>query len=74
MKNHMFKELVIPLSEYATVTVGANLYEAVWALEKAQADLDHTRYRHRAILVLDEKKNVVGKMSQLDVLRALEPK
>ena len=74
MKNYTVKELMIPLSEYATVTVGANLYEAVLALEKAQADFDHTRYRHRAILVLDEKENVVGKMSQLDVLRALEPK
>ena len=46
----MVKELMIPLSEYATVTVGANLHEAVLALEKAQADFDHTRYRHRAII------------------------
>lgn len=74
MRNYMIKELMIPLSEYATVTVGATLYEAVLELEKAQLDFDHTRYRHRAILVLDENKNVVGKMSQLDVLRALEPK
>lgn len=74
MKNYTVKELMIPLSEYATVNAGATLYEAVLALEKAQADFDHTRYRHRAILVLDDLGNVVGKMSQLDVLRALEPK
>ena len=37
MKNYMVKELMIPLSEYATVNVEANLYEAVLALEKAQA-------------------------------------
>ena len=74
MKNYTVKELMIPLSEYATVNMGATLYDAVLALEKAQAEFDHTRYRHRAILVLDDRGSVVGKMSQLDVLRALEPK
>ena len=74
MENYTVKELMIPLSEYATVTKGASLFEAVSALEKAQLDFDLTRYRHRAILILDEKGDVVGKMSQLDVLRALEPK
>jgi CBS domain-containing protein len=44
------------------------------ALEKAQAEFDQTRYRHRAILVLSKKGKVIGKISQLDVLRALEPK
>jgi CBS domain-containing protein len=63
VKNYTVKELMIPLSEYATVTVGATLYEAVLALEEAQLDFDLTRYRHRAILVLDERGDVVGKMS-----------
>ena len=74
VKSLLVKDLMVPLSEYATVNSGATLYEAVLALEEAQLDFDLTRYRHRAILVLDEKGNVVGKMSQLDVLRALEPK
>ena len=74
MKNYTVRELMIPLSEYATVGVGATLYEAVLALEEAQLDFDLTRYRHRAILVLDEQGKVAGKISQLDVLRALEPK
>lgn len=74
MKKYTVKELMIPLSEYATVPVGATLYEAVLALEKAQLEFDHSRYRHRAILVLDENGDVAGKMGQLDVLRALEPK
>jgi CBS domain-containing protein len=67
---------MVPLSEYATVTEDATLYDAVLALEKAQENFEdkHTRYRHRAILMLDKSGNVVGKLSQLDVLRALEPK
>lgn len=74
MENYTVKKLMIPLSEYATVTMEATLWDAVSALEKAQIDFDHTKYRHRAILVLDKSGDVVGKMSQLDVLRALEPK
>lgn len=43
-------------------------------LEKSQKRFDDERYRHRAILVLDNSGNVVGKLSQLDVLKALEPR
>ena len=76
MKSYTVKDLMVPLSEYATVSEDATLYEAVLSLEKAQENFEdkHTRYRHRAILVLDKKGNVVGKLSQLDVLKALEPK
>ncbi len=76
MKSYSVNELMVPLSEYATVSEDATLYEAVLALEEAQEKFEdkHTRYRHRAILILDKDKNVVGKLSQLDVLRALEPK
>ncbi len=66
--------LMVPLSEYATVSEEATLHEAVLALEKAQAEFDQNRYRHRAILVLAEDGRVVGKVGQLDILRALEPK
>jgi CBS domain-containing protein len=74
VKEYMVKDLMIPLSEYATVSEEATLSEAVMALEKAQKDFDSSRYRHRAILVLDKAGAVVGKLSQLDALRALEPK
>jgi CBS domain-containing protein len=68
------RDLLVPLSEYATVSQDATLYDAVMALEKAQLEFDSTRYRHRAILILNESGDVVGKVSQLDALRALEPK
>jgi CBS domain-containing protein len=76
VKSYSVKDLMVPLSEYATVTEDANLYEAVLALEEAQEKFEdkHTRYRHRGILILDKDGNVAGKLSQLDVLRALEPK
>lgn len=74
MKTYKIKDLMVPMSEYATVSEEATLYEAVLALEKAQEEFDHTRYRHRAVLISDRPGHVVGKLSQLDVLRALEPK
>ncbi len=64
---------MVPLAEYATVHQDATLYEAVMALEKAQAKFDQARYMHRAILVLDNDNRVVGKLSQIDVIRGLEP-
>ena len=68
------EELIVPLEEYATVGKDATLYDAVMALEKAQENFDKNRYLHRAILVLDEDGTVLGKVSQLDALQALEPK
>ena len=76
MKSYLVKDLMVPLEEYATVTEDATLFEAVLSLEEAQEQFEdrHTRYRHRAILILDKEGNVVGKLSQLDMIRALEPK
>jgi CBS domain-containing protein len=76
MKSYPVQDLMVPISEYATVTEEATLFEAVLSLEEAQENFEdkHTRYRHRAILILDKDGNVIGKLSQLDVLRALEPK
>ena len=74
MSVFLVKELMVPLSEYATVPEGSTLFDAVLALEKAQEEFDHTKYKHRGILILDKKKRVIGKLGQLDVLRALEPK
>jgi len=76
VKSFSVSDLMVPLSEYATVSEDATLYDAVLSLEKAQEKFEdkHTRYRHRAILVLDKDRKVIGKLSQLDVLRALEPK
>jgi CBS domain-containing protein len=71
--NYQVKDLMVPLSEYATVPMGSTLFEAVTALEKAQEEFDHTLYRHRAVLILDKNEHVVGKLTQMDVLRALEP-
>jgi CBS domain-containing protein len=74
MKTLSVRDLMIPLSEYALVSEKATLHEAVIALEQAQEKFDKTRYRHRAILVFGDNNQIVGKLSQLDILKSLEPK
>ncbi len=76
METIKVKDLMVPLEEYATVSVEATLFDAVIALEEAQEELDRSRYHylHRAVLVYDEQDNIVGKVSQLCVLQALEPR
>ncbi|MBW2216682.1 MAG: hypothetical protein JRF34_05745, partial [Deltaproteobacteria bacterium] len=65
MKTYTVKDLMVPLSEYATVLEDASLYEAVVALEKAQGEFNThlekapggfeiKRHPHRAILVLNK--------------------
>ncbi|MBN2123900.1 MAG: CBS domain-containing protein [Deltaproteobacteria bacterium] len=72
MKTIKVKEMMVPLAEYATVSEDATLFEAVMALEEAQKTFAQDRYRHRAVLVFDGNNRIVGKLSQLDVIRGLE--
>jgi CBS domain-containing protein len=74
VKDKKVKDLMVPLSDYATVYQDETLFEALMALEKAHEKLDPSKHRHRAILILDKKDRVVGKLDQWDVLKALEPK
>lgn len=74
MESITVMEMMVPLEDYATVSGDATLGEAIFALEEAQRNFDQDHYRHRAILVYDGNGKIVGKLSQLDVLQALEPK
>lgn len=75
METKKAEELMVPISDYPTVSHGATLREAVLTLQEAEAHFEKIEGAvPRAILVLNDKKRVVGKVSHWDVLRALEPK
>lgn len=74
MNSQKIENLMIPLADYATVSEDATLYEAVLALEESQKKFDANRHPQRAVLVLDARGYVVGKIGQTEVLRSLEPK
>jgi CBS domain-containing protein len=73
MKTVTVKDLMIPISQYATVSGEASLGEALRALEDAQTSLDENREKHRAILVYNESRRIIGKLNMWDVLKGIEP-
>ncbi|MFV0436550.1 MAG: HPP family protein [Desulfopila sp.] len=72
MDHYSVKDLMVPISEYATVPLGTSLLDAINVLERVQAAYTSSKYQHRAILVLDDDGDVVGKIGQLRVLKAVE--
>jgi len=73
MKTQTIKELMVPLSDYATVSKDATLKEALRALESEKRQYEDGPYRHRSLLVIDDDRHAVGRVSQIDIMRALEP-
>lgn len=69
-------DLMIPIDDYAVVSETASLKDAVIALQTAADNMEKSGksgYRHRAVVVLNKDGKIIGKISLLDVLKALEP-
>ncbi|MEW5736136.1 MAG: CBS domain-containing protein [Thermodesulfobacteriota bacterium] len=73
METILVKDIMIPLEQYATVSEDATVAEAVMALLKSQEQFPAHLDPSRAILVVSREGHVVGKISQIDIVRALEP-
>jgi CBS domain-containing protein len=70
------RDLLVPLSEYATTTVDKTLREAVPALQKLYCQVEEgkcTHAGHRNILVLDHSGELVGILSFRSILAVLIP-
>ncbi len=74
MKDKTVKNVMTSLDEYGTISVTATLYEAAMTLWEVHQDIVARPPGHAVLLICNEQGDVVGKLSQLDVLRALEPK
>jgi CBS domain-containing protein len=74
MENIKVNDLMVPLDQYICVSEDATLTDAVIALEEAQTKCETNRYPHRAVLVCDKDRKVLGKVGLLDLLRSLEPR
>lgn len=73
MKDKKVNQLMIPLSDYATVSETDTLAQAIKTLKAAQATTT-CAHRHRAVLVFGKEGNIVGKLGYRGILKALEPK
>ncbi len=74
MKTKPVKEFMVPVSDYATVSRDATLKEALRALENENKRFGDGPYRHASLLVIDAEKRAIGRVSQIDIMRALEPR
>lgn len=74
MRKLVVKDIMVPLERYATIHEDGHLIDAIDALEKAQKVFEESPYVHRAVLVYDDNNKIVGKLSQWDVIKNLEPK
>jgi len=73
MKAEYVRDLMVPLADYATVSMKGTMYDAILALDRVH-EFDHSHYRHRGILVYDDRDRVVGKLGLFDILTAIEGK
>lgn len=72
MKDITVENLMVPSNAYPTISGNAALIEAIDALEEALRRDNGTMVSNPVLLVRDETDNIVGKISQLDILRAIE--
>ncbi len=81
MDSISIKPLVVALETYAVVSRDATLFDAIKALEESHDKffkVAHVhgagRYKHRAVLVADRTGKIIGKITQYDIIKGLEPK
>ena len=71
MNKTQVKEIMIPILNYVTVQKEHTLVEVLQSLEQARkSENDHA---HRDVIVVDANGVFIGKVTMIDVFRALEP-
>ena len=71
MKDVLVKDVMIPISNYVTVKKENNLPDVLKAIEdRRKAEKGHA---HRDAIVVDDNGKFVGKVTMIDIFRALEP-
>jgi len=71
MKDKRAGDVMIPISKYVTVSQETSLVEVLQALENARAS--EQERAHRDVIVVTGSGDVIGKVTMLDIFRALEP-
>ncbi len=71
MKDIQVKKIMIPITEYVSVKKKNSLIEAMQALEMDRNS--KKEHAHRDVIVVDNNGNFIGKLTMIDIFRALEP-
>ena len=70
MKKIFIKKLMIPIADYVTVNKTDTIVDVLQALESARQANAHA---HRDAIVMDDSGAFLGKVTMIDIFRALEP-
>jgi CBS domain containing-hemolysin-like protein len=70
MKNILVKDVMTPVSDYATIKEDQTLYDVFQIIE---AGTSSKKQPHRDLIVVDSNGDFKGKVTMLDIFRALEP-
>jgi CBS domain-containing protein len=68
------KDVMLPLDDYAVASQDSTMLEGLCALAAAQKKLPPGKSPHRAILVANEKGEIIGKVGHLAFIKGLEPR
>ncbi len=74
MKTRQVRDLMVPITDYATIHADATIGEAIVALENENKRHGDKPYRHHSLVVIDANRHAVGRLSQIDIMHALEPR
>jgi predicted transcriptional regulator len=66
------RELMVPTDRFPKISDNASLFDALSALEKAQEAFLSGKAEQRIMLVEDEKNQIIGKISPIDLFKGLE--
>ena len=67
----LVKDVMIPISRYVTVKKNDTLIDVLQALDSARKSEAH--HAHRDAIVVDDTGEFAGKVTMIDIFRALEP-
>lgn len=74
MEKMKVKDLMVPVDQFPKIADTASLYDALFALETAQEAFLSGKNSQRIMLVENEKKQIIGKISPIDLFKGLERK
>jgi hypothetical protein len=67
-------DLMVPLDEYPVVEESSTVLEAVIRLRESRKNMESERQPYQAVLVADGTGRIIGKLGQMAMLKALEPR
>jgi hypothetical protein len=74
MNNLKARDLMVPLEKYPVVDSSASVMDAVIRLDESRRNTEAGKQPYQAVLVADSNGHIVGKLGQLALLKATEPR